>query len=110
MFEDRVREAHDISIAIERKLIALGIDLNDDIAMADLAREALNPARLAEEHLQAELGDRTARTRCELFGLAELMLKVMTESAVEDHLKISGNEYWKVFGRALYAQQYPKVF
>lgn len=109
MFENRTREALEISTAIERKLIALGIDKGDTLAMADLAREALNPAKLNEERVKAETGDRAALTRFELFGLAELMLKVMEESAVEEHFKVSGNAYWKAFARALYAQQYPSA-
>ena len=109
MFEDRTREAKEISMEIERKLIALGIDREDTLAMADLAREALDPAKMNEERVKAETGDRTALTRFELFGLADLMLKVMEESAIEDHFKVSGNDYWKAFARALYAQRYPKV-
>ena len=108
MFEDRNREAHEISVEIERKLIALGIDKDDNVAMVDLAREALNPAKMDEERVKAEAGDRTALTRFELFGLAELMLKVMEKSASEEDFKVSGNEYWKSFARALYAQRYPK--
>jgi hypothetical protein len=109
MFEDRNREAREISTAIERKLLALGLDKGDQAAITELAREALDPARLNEARVKAEAGDRAALTRFELFGLAELMLKVMEESAIEDHLEVSGNEYWKVFARALYKLQYPKV-
>ncbi len=105
MLEDRPQDAHDIAIAIERKLIALGITEEDHLAMADLAREALDPAKLNEERVKAAAGDRTALTRFEIFGLAELMLKVMEESAIEDHVTVSGNDYWKVFARELYAQQ-----
>lgn len=102
MFEHRTQEAHDISTAIERKIIALGIAKEDRIAMVELAREALNPAKLNEARAKGEAGDRTAQTRYELFGLVELMLKVMAESATEDHIEVSGNAYWKAFARELY--------
>ena len=108
MFEDRTREAHEISSTIERKLIALGIGKDDHVALAELARESLDPARLNEARAKAEAGDRMALTRFELFGLVDLMLKVMEESASEDHFTVSGNECWKVFARALYAQKYPQ--
>jgi hypothetical protein len=109
MFEDRTREAREISTEIERKLIALGVGREDTLAMADLAREALNPAKVNEDRTKAQAGDRTALTRFELFGLADLLLKVMEESALEDHFKVSGNDYWKAFARALYAQRYSQA-
>ena len=102
MFEHRTQEAHDISTAIERKIIALGIDKEDRAAMVELARAALNPAKLNEERVKGAAGDRAAQTRYELFGLVELMHKVMAESATEDHIEVSGNEYWKALARELY--------
>lgn len=109
MFENRTQEALDIATAIERKLIALGIQQDDQIAMTELAREALNPVRVNEARVNGEAGDRSAKTRFEIFGLAVLMFDVMKESAIEDHFKVSGNAYWKAFARALYAMQDPIV-
>ena len=105
MFENRRQEAKDIALAIERLLVALGIDSEDTAAMADLAGEALDHPRLEEERVKAEAGDRTAMSRYELFGLTQLMLTVMEESAREDHQDVHGNASWKAFARALYALQ-----
>ena len=92
MFENRRQEAKDIALAIERLLVALGIDSEDTAAMADLAGEALDHPRLEEERVKAEAGDLTAMSRYELF-------------AREDHQHVHGNASWKAFARALYALQ-----
>jgi hypothetical protein len=105
MFEDRGRDAREISGTIERLLIALGIDHHDDAAMRALAEEALDQAKVQVTMEKASHGDRQALVRAELFGLAHLMMRTMEESAREDGFSItSGNEAWKAFGRALYKQ------
>ncbi len=102
MFEDRGRDAREIGGSIERLLIALGIDHNDEAAMAELADQAMDHAQVQATMEKATHGDRLALVRAELFGLAHLMMRTMEESAREDGFSISGNDAWKAFGRALY--------
>lgn len=102
MFENRTRDAREISSEIERLLIALGIDHDNESAMLELAHEALDQERVRAAMDKASHGDRQALVRAELFGLAELMLRTMEESARVEGFSISGNDAWKAFGRALY--------
>jgi hypothetical protein len=76
-FENYPREALQIEHEIETKVVILGIDCDPD--------EPLDRARL------------------ELFGLAQLMLKVMKESAEQD-FHTHGGRVWKTFARALWAE------
>ncbi len=101
MFENYAEEAQRIETEIVRHGIALGIDWNNEAEVRALAREALayHPDGGKVSH-----GDTPAwRAKQELFGLAQLMLTVMTESAEAD-IETHGGPAWKAFGRALWKE------
>ncbi len=102
IFEHYAEEARRIEAEIVRHGIVLGIDWSDPVAVRALAREAL-----AYHPGDAEKVSRDAtpewRAKLELFGLAELMLKVMAESAA-DNIETHGGDVWKAFGRALWLE------
>jgi hypothetical protein len=97
-FENYRDEASRIELEIERTGIALGIDWDDPAEVSALAREAL--AYKAPVHSR-DFDDPQGLARQELFGLAQLMLTVMTESAHEK-IHTHGGPVWKAFGRALW--------
>lgn len=99
-FENYSREAAQIEHEIETKGIILGIDWNDDVQVRQLAREALD-CKLGD--IDCEPDEPLDRARLELFGLAQLMLTVMRESANED-IDTHGGPAWKAFARALWAE------
>lgn len=102
-FENYARDTAEIEAEIVRKGIALGIDWNDEGALRLLAREAL-AFKPAAAHLSASAGlDYQQLARIELFGLAGVMLKTMTESAGQG-LETHGGPAWKAFARALWAE------
>ena len=96
-FEDFADEVRHIEQEIARYGIVLGIDWQDDLAVRRLAREALD---FAGHDAPA---DASGRAKLALFGLAQLMLKVMTESAGEA-VEVHGGPVWKAFGRALWQE------
>ena len=99
-FENYSREALQLETEIERKGAILGIDWTDTEQVRELARQALD-CRLGQHNCEPR--KREDRTRIELFGLAQLMLTVMTESA-GDNLLTHGGTAWKAFGRALWTE------
>lgn len=102
IFEHYAEEARRIESEIARHGIALGIDWEDEVAVRALAREALtyHPG----EDSKVSHGDTALwRAKLELFGLAQLMLKVMAESAAEN-METHGGPVWKAFGRALWLE------
>jgi hypothetical protein len=101
-FEHYSAEARGIEEAITRKGLLLGIDWTNEVQVRQLAREALE-CRLDPEHPECQSTNPTTRARIELFGLAQLMLKVMAESA-GDHIHTHGGPVWKAFGRALWIE------
>ncbi|MBU1237513.1 MAG: hypothetical protein KJ634_08430 [Gammaproteobacteria bacterium] len=101
MFENYAEEARRIETEIIRHGIALGIDWDDDVAVRALAREALAYHPDGEKVSRGDTP--THRAKVELFGLAQLMLTVMAESAGED-IETHGGPVWKAFGRALWAE------
>lgn len=99
-FENYSREAAEIEREIIRKGIALNIDWEDEAQVRALAREALGfsgQAHVAESHH----GDVMARAKIELFGLAQLMLTIMRQSA-EEGMLTHGGPAWKALARALW--------
>ena len=96
-FEDFRGEVQEIEREIARYGVVLGIDWADELSVRALAREAL-ACRTPELPESPE-----SRAKLELFGLAQLMLKVMTESAVEN-AEVHGGAVWKAFGRALWQE------
>jgi len=102
IFEHFAEEARRIEQEIVRHGIVLGIDWQDAVAVRTLAREALacHPA----DGDEVSLGDAPEkRAKLAIFGLAQLMLKVMAESAAEN-VVTHGGEVWKTLGRALWAE------
>lgn len=96
-FEDFGRQARELEREIVRWGLVLGIDWEDDAEVAALAREAV-AFRPGEQGLPHEPQQ---RARHELFGLAQLMLTVMAESA-DIGIHTHGGPAWKALGRALY--------
>jgi hypothetical protein len=99
-FENYSREAAQIEHEIETKGVILGIDWNNAVQVRELARQALD-CKLDANNCEPEKPD--DRARLELFGLAQLMLTVMKESANED-IDTHGGPAWKAFARALWAE------
>ena len=99
-FENYSREASQIEHEIETKGVILGIDWNNDVQVRELARQAMD-CKLGVDNVEPE--DPDDRARLELFGLAQLMLTVMKESANED-IDTHGGPAWKAFARALWAE------
>ncbi|HEX8963795.1 MAG TPA: hypothetical protein VF801_12400 [Rhodocyclaceae bacterium] len=102
-FENYIREAEEIEREIARRGLVLGIDWNDDAQVHLLAREAL--AYRDEERVKFEGRGRDARTlaKIEIFGLAQLMLNVMRQSA-DEGMFTHGGPVWKALGRALWQE------
>lgn len=103
-FENYAEEARQIEEQIVRHGIALGIDWDDEASVRALAREAL-----AFHHAGTPVTVDTSplgRAKTELFGLAQLMLTVMAESA-DDDIETHGGPVWKAFGRALWREAPP---
>lgn len=98
--ENFAKEAQQIETEIVRKGIALNIDWDDALVVRTLACEAFD--HIGEE-VQIKEMDLHQRARIELFGLANLMLAVMRESANED-IYTHGGPVWKAFGGALWAE------
>jgi hypothetical protein len=100
MFENFAEEARRIEQEIARHGVILGIDWDDSAAVRALAREALacHPGTKVSRD-----GTPSGRAKLELFGLAQLMLTVMTESAYEN-IETHGGPVWKAFGRALWIE------
>jgi hypothetical protein len=99
-FENYSREAAQIEHEIETKGVILGIDWNNEVQVRELARQAFDCKPGADN---SEPEDPDDRARLELFGLAQLMLTVMKESANED-IDTHGGPAWKAFARALWAE------
>ncbi len=99
-FEHYASEAQQLEHAIEIKGVILGIDWNNAVQVRQLARQALD-CKLGA--LDCEPDEPLDRARLELFGLAQLMLKVMKESA-DENIDTHGGPAWKAFARALWAE------
>jgi hypothetical protein len=99
-FENYAQEAEQLEVEIARKGVALGIDWENEIQVRQLARDALD-CRLVHVNCQPETPEE--RARLELFGLAQLMLTVMRESAGEN-IHTHGGTVWKSLARALWAE------
>ena len=101
-FENYSAEAKQIEQEIMRKGVILGIDWNNEAAVKSLARQAL--ARHDETlPLGVSLSSPEGMAKMELFGLAQLMMKVMKQSA-DDTMFTHGGPVWKAFAKALWAE------
>lgn len=101
-FENYPRETKALELELERLGIAMDIDWSDQAQVRALAREALS-AEAAHTLAAAAKGERPALAKAELFGLAALMLKAMTEGANEG-IATRGGPAWQSFGAALGAE------
>ncbi|MCX7164041.1 MAG: hypothetical protein WCI19_01845 [Betaproteobacteria bacterium] len=99
-FENYSSEARQLEQEIERKGVILGIDWNDEVQVRELAREALD-CKIGQT--RCDMKDPLDRPRVELFGLAQLMLTVMKESARAD-IHTHGGPAWKAFAHALWTE------
>lgn len=100
--ENYIEQALQIEHEIVVKGYALNIDWADEAQLRALARDALIHG---QERLEAESrgNDLQNRARLEFFGLVQLMLKVMQESAGEG-MHTHGGPIWKAFSKALWAE------
>ena len=83
-----------------RKMLALGLDWHDDVAMKKLASEckAFGPQ---QAQVAFASNDMAMKTKAEIFVLASLMMKTMGSAANEGR-DVHGGEVWKAFGKHLY--------
>lgn len=102
-FENYAKEIKEIELEIERKGVVLGIDWDDQAQLRALAREAVMQSAAEAKEFTSGPDDYQAIARLELFGLAQLMLQTMQESAIDD-IESHGGKTWKIFARALYAE------
>ena len=103
-FEDYETTTQRIETEIERMGVALGIDWSDEVQVRALAREALDHSAECVRRAAIAPEDQLLGAKVVLFGLANLMLRTMEESAgvgVESH----GGPVWKRFGRALWLER-----
>ena len=103
-FENYSREVADLEREIIRRGLVLGLDWNDEAAIRLLARDALD-CRLADGQAGCDPeSDPRSLAKLELFGLAQLMIKVMGECAA-DGMEVHGGPVWKIFGGALWRER-----
>ena len=102
-FENYGREAQEIEREIIRKGLVLGIDWEDEAQVRSLAREALACKDLGGSPDCAP-GDARSLAKVELFGLAQLMLTVMRQSA-DEGMHTHGGTAWKALARALWQEE-----
>jgi len=102
IFSNFSAEAARLETEIARKGIIIGIDWDNQSQVRDLARQALacTGDKIAQN---CDLQTSEGRAKMELFGLAHLMLKVMTDSAQEGFLS-HGGDVWKAFAKALWEE------
>lgn len=102
-FENYSREATEIEREITRRGLVLGIDWQDEVQVHALAREALAYKDADRVELEAHGRDAKALAKIEIFGLAQLMLSVMRQSA-DEGMFTHGGEVWKALARALWTE------
>lgn len=99
-FENYFQQAEQIEREIVRKGLALGIDWNDEAQVRALARAALD---CRHDKPDCQPDNPASLARFELFGLIQLMLTVMRQSA-EDSMHTHGGPVWKALARALWRE------
>lgn len=104
-FEDYGREALEIEREIVRRGLVLGIDWNNVAEVRQLAREALR-CRNLPDNPACHPTDARGRAKLELFGLAQLMMTVMRQSA-DEGMHTHGGPAWKALARALWHEGAP---
>lgn len=102
-FENYSREAQEIEREIIRKGLVLGIDWEDEVQVRALARAAL-ACRDIGGNPDCRADDPRSLARIELFGLTQLMLTVMRQSA-DEGMHTHGGPAWKALARALWQEE-----
>ncbi|HEX8987466.1 MAG TPA: hypothetical protein VF816_05855 [Rhodocyclaceae bacterium] len=102
-FENYIREAEEIEREITRRGLVLGIDWTDEVQVHALAREALDYKDAERTKLEAHGRDAKTLAKIEIFGLAQLMLSVMRQSA-DEGMFTHGGDVWKTLARALWKE------
>jgi hypothetical protein len=102
-FENYIREAEEIEREISRKGLVLGIDWDDNVQVHALAREALAYRDSDRTILETRGKDAKVLAKIEIFGLAQLMLTVMRQSA-DEGMFTHGGRIWKALARALWEE------
>ncbi len=92
--------AAEIETQIERYGIALGINWDDEAQVQALANEALYHSKEALAQFRQHHDDYQLKAKIELFGLAALMMQIMTNSA-DEGVHTHGGAAWKSFSKAL---------
>lgn len=101
-FENYAREAQEIEREIVRRGLVLGIDWEDEAQVQLLAREAL-ACRNTTDNPECRADDPRTLSKIELFGLIQLMLTVMRQSA-DENIHTHGGPVWKTLARALWRE------
>ena len=94
------RNAAEIEVQIERLGIALGINWDDETQVRTLAREALYHSKEALAQYGQHHDDYRQKAKIDLFGLANLMMQIMKDSA-DEGMHTHGGTAWKSFSKAL---------
>ena len=92
--------AAEIETQITRLGIALGINWDDEAKVQELAKEALYHSKEALAQFSQHHDDYQLKAKIELFGLAALMMQIMTNSA-DEGVHTHGGAAWKSFSKAL---------
>ncbi|RTL54270.1 MAG: hypothetical protein EKK46_08395 [Rhodocyclaceae bacterium] len=100
-FENFAAEALQLETEIARKGVAIGIDWDNAVQVRTLARQAL-ACHGDTIQLDCSPSSPEGLAKIEIFGLAQLMLKVMAQSAEEEGILTHGGKVWKSFARALW--------
>jgi len=101
-FENFAAEIQQLETEITRKGVIIGVDWANEPQVRKLAKQAL---ACHGETIQLDCNPSSPEgmAKLELFGLAQLMLKVMEQSADEGILS-HGGDVWKSFARALWKE------
>lgn len=102
-FENYGAEAAQLETEIARKGVILGIDWDNAAQLRKLAKQAL---ACHEDTIQLDCNPASPEgiAKLELFGLVQLMLKVMEQGAGEG-IEVHGGPVWKAFAKALWAEK-----
>jgi hypothetical protein len=92
--------AAEIEIQITRLGIVLGIDWADEAKVLALAKESLFHSKEVLAQFSQHHDDYKLKAKMELFGLAALMMQIMTDSA-DEGFHTHGGVAWKAFSKAL---------
>lgn len=92
------KEAGQLALEIERKMVILNIDWRDPTRLRELAHRILN------EKPGSNAAEQGSKAWAELVGLVNLMNVLMAESATKD-VEVHGNEAWKALARALWLER-----